>query len=210
MNIHPMRIVLMASLLALAACQPGGKDTGTAAGGPVSKALTEAGKGMEEARKEIEQARHKLASENLSLSRNGKGSLPRAEITPAGEIVIDGKTVTATAQQKALGLAYRTQLQDVVADGMAIGIEGAKIGIDAAGAALKSLMGGQSGDEIGKQAEATARERIKPQVERLCARLPALLESQQALAAALPEFRPYATMEQSDVDDCMDKGNWDF
>jgi hypothetical protein len=32
--------------------------------------------------------------------------------------------------------------------------------------------------------------------------MPDLLASQQKLAAAMPEFRPYATMTQKDVDDC--------
>ena len=32
--------------------------------------------------------------------------------------------------------------------------------------------------------------------------LPALLSSQQALAASLPAFKPYARMTQSDIDDC--------
>lgn len=210
MNNHPMRIVLATALLALAACQPGGKDTAAAPNGPAAQALAEAGKGVDEARKEIEQARQKLASENFSLGRDGHGNLPKAEITPDGEVLVAGRNVTSTPEQKALGLAYRTQLQDVVSDGMAIGIEGAKLGIDAAGAALKSLFDGQSADEIGKQAEVAARERIKPQVEQLCARLPRLMEAQQALAAALPEFRPYATMDQSDIDDCADKGDWNF
>ena len=30
----------------------------------------------------------------------------------------------------------------------------------------------------------------------------AVRASQQKLAAAMPEFRPYATMQQKDVDDC--------
>jgi hypothetical protein len=36
----------------------------------------------------------------------------------------------------------------------------------------------------------------------LCKRMPGLLTSQQKLAAALPAFRPYATMTQEDIDDC--------
>ncbi|MCA1714873.1 MAG: hypothetical protein LC715_07125, partial [Gammaproteobacteria bacterium] len=44
---------------------------------------------------------------------------------------------------------------------------------------------------------------------RLCQRLPGLLATQQALAASLAAFRPYATMDQSDVDDCLDEsGDW--
>lgn len=40
--------------------------------------------------------------------------------------------------------------------------------------------------------------------------MPALLQAQQAWAAAQPEFRPYATMDESDVKDCMNKQDWDF
>jgi len=29
-----------------------------------------------------------------------------------------------------------------------------------------------------------------------------MMARQQALAAALPAFQPYATMDQSDIDDC--------
>ena len=31
-----------------------------------------------------------------------------------------------------------------------------------------------------------------------------MLATQQQLAAALPAFKPYATMEQADIDDCAD------
>ena len=37
---------------------------------------------------------------------------------------------------------------------------------------------------------------------KLCQRMPDLLSAQQKLATAMPEFRPYATMQQKDVDDC--------
>ena len=114
------------------------------------------------------------------------------------------------AEQKALGRAYRTQIQSVARDGIAIGLEGAKLGIDAAASALKGVLSGKSDDEISKQTEATVKEKIKPRVQQLCARMPALLQAQQAWAAAQPEFRPYATMDESDVKDCMNKQDWDF
>lgn len=211
-SIHRSSLIpaLAAAALLLAACQP---DAGK---GPVARGLDEAQKGlqqasreMENARQEISEARHKLETENMSLG-DDHDRLPKAELTPAGELLVDGKPVAMTPAQQTLGKAYRNQLQGVASAGIAIGMEGAKLGIDAAAGALKSLMGGQSADEIGKQAEAAARETIKPKVEQLCARLPEVLKSQQAWAAAQPEFRPYATMDQSDVDDCMDKQDWNF
>jgi hypothetical protein len=89
-------------------------------------------------------------------------------------------------------------------------MEGAKVGIDAAASALKGVLSGQSGDEIGKQVGAEAKTKIKPMVDQLCSRLPALLTAQQALAASVPEFKPYASMDQADVDDCANQSDWNF
>ena len=40
----------------------------------------------------------------------------------------------------------------------------------------------------------------------LCTRLPPLLATQNQLAASLPEFKPYASMTQTDIDDCGKEG----
>lgn len=213
-----MRPLLVVGVLALAGCQPADKDNtpvGVAAKAmdEVANGLGEASKEMEKAREEIATARDRLARENLSLNRDEKQNLPKAEITPTGELLIEGKPVSTTAEQKALVLAYRGELLGVVGDGMAIGMEGARVGIDAAASALKGMLSGQSGDEIGQQAGEMAKEKIKPLVAQLCTRMPGLLSAQQALSTAVPEFAPYATMDQSDVDDCGDAngdGNWTF
>jgi hypothetical protein len=213
-----MRRLVVVGMLALAACQP--TDKNPAPTGVVAKAMDEAAKGlgqasqeMDKAREEIATARDRLARENISLNRNEKQHLPKAEITPAGELLIEGKAVATTPEQKALVLAYRGELLGVVGDGMAIGMEGARVGIDAAASALKGVLAGQDGDEIGKQVGEQAKAKIQPMVAQLCTRLPGLLSAQQALSAALPEFAPYATMDQADVDDCGDAngdGNWTF
>lgn len=208
----------LACSLALAACQPAGKDASGQPAGTVAKALDEAGKGlqqasreMDDAQKDIDKARQEMATGNLSLNRDSSSrDLPKAEITPAGELLIDGKALQTTPEQKQLVLAYRQQLVDIASAGMAIGMEGAKLGLDAAASALRSVASGGSADEVGKQAEQTAKQRIQPQVQKLCNRLPELLKAQQALADALPAFRPYARMTEADTKDCMDKSDWDF
>ena len=43
---------------------------------------------------------------------------------------------------------------------------------------------------------------IQPLVLQICHRLPQLRDSQQALAASVPEFRPYATLDADDVENC--------
>jgi hypothetical protein len=217
-SLSRMRPLVVVGMLALAACQP--TDKNPAPTGVVAKAMDEAAKGlgqasqeMDKAREEIATARDRLARENISLNRNEKQHLPKAEITPAGDLLIEGKAVATTPDQKARVLAYRGDLLGVVGDGMAIGMEGARVGIDAAASALKGVLAGQDGDEIGKQVGEQAKAKIQPMVAQLCTRLPGLLSAQQALSAALPEFAPYATMDQADVDDCGDAngdGNWTF
>ena len=46
--------------------------------------------------------------------------------------------------------------------------------------------------------------KIEAQARKLCNLLPAMLNTQQELAASLPEFKPYATMTREDIDDCLD------
>lgn len=212
-----LRPACLAAALLLAACTPAPDKQDTAPTGIAGKAMEEARKGLGEASRElqkagreIEEARRKLATENIALNRDGKKHLPKAEITPGGDLLIEGKAVAATPAQKALVLAYRGELLGVVGDGMAIGMEGASIGVDAAANALKGVLAGKSGDEIGKQVGAQARDQLKPMVDQLCGRMPALLSAQDALATALPEFKPYATMDQGDVDDCDKHTDWNF
>lgn len=83
---------------------------------------------------------------------------------------------------------------------MDIGVAGANLGVKAAGEALKGIFSGDTnGIEERVNAEAS---KIEAQAKQLCTLLPGMMAKQQALAAAVPEFKPYATMDQSDIDDC--------
>jgi hypothetical protein len=44
---------------------------------------------------------------------------------------------------------------------------------------------------------------------KICDRLPGLYKAQQDLAAALPAFQPYASMDEGDVEDCRTSHNAD-
>lgn len=176
-----------------------------------------------QAAKAIAKASQALKSKNLGLGDDfaitingrdyggGHGSegLPKAELTPDGELLIEGKAVPATPEQRALLLAHRRHLEDVALAGMAIGVQGA----DVAGAALTGIGEAVFGGDEGRQAyeariEAEA-DRIRDEALKLCALLPALYDSQQALAGALPAFAPYATMTPRDIEDCASHGDDD-
>lgn len=155
----------------------------------ISQAVTEA---IAEARQEINQG-------NITISEH---DLPKAEITPKGDLLIEGRAVAITPAQRTLLLEHRGHIVAVAESGMEIGAQGADLATKAMGEALKGVLTGKSEKEIEESVEAEASE-IKASAAKLCDRLPAMMASQQALAAALPEFKPYATMNQNDIDDCM-------
>ena len=133
--------------------------------------------------------------------------MPKAEITPQGDLLIVGKATPLDASQRQQLLAYRGQIIGIAEAGMAIGSQGA----DIAGTALQGVAGAIFGGEKGQkdfEAKMEAEgKKIEAQAVLLCKQLPPLLSSQQALASSLPAFKPYATMTQEDIDDCGKKGS---
>lgn len=153
----------------------------------------------------ITEARQEIRQGNITISEREK-DLPKAEITPQGDLLIAGRAVAVDPAQRALLLEYREHVVGVAESGMEIGMQGADLATKAIGEALKGVFSGKSEQEIEQSVEAEAGQ-IKASAAKLCNRLPAMMASQQKLAAALPEFKPYATMTQEDIDDCLDDAN---
>lgn len=157
---------------------------------------------MAEARKELNEGNLGLNSGFLvnGSGREARPDLPKGEITPQGDLLIEGKPVAVDAAQRALLLDYRRNLIAVAEAGMAMGVRGADLGMRAAGDAIKGIFTGNTEAlEAKVQAEAA---QLEAEAQALCQLLPPLLASERALAAALPAFAPYARMDQADVDDC--------
>ncbi|RMH94917.1 hypothetical protein EBB59_01100 [Lysobacter pythonis] len=188
-------IVPVLAALSLAACNN--------APPPATPPRTAIGQAVEAA---IGEARKEMTTENLTLESGrgipvGGGDQPAAEIDPQGEFLIEGKPVKIDDAQRALLLKYRKGMHGIAETGMAIGIQGA----DLAGQAVKEAIGGLlegKPEQIGQKIEAGAK-KLEADAKRICAQLPALLATQDKLAAALPEFKPYARLTQADVDDCL-------
>lgn len=145
--------------------------------------------------------RAKLESGNITLKavdRHGK-----AEITPRGDLIVEGRKVAVDDAQRALLLQYRAGIIAVAAAGTDIGMQGADFGLRVAGKALRGVISGDS-DRVDEEIEAEARE-FEARARRICEHLPSLLDAQERLVARLPEFAPYAKMERSDIDDCLDE-----
>ncbi|HBK46496.1 MAG TPA: DUF2884 domain-containing protein [Xanthomonadaceae bacterium] len=128
--------------------------------------------------------------------------LPSATITEQGELLIGGKPVQLTDAQRRLTLEYRTQLQAITRQGIEVGKQGAALGVQAAGEALKGVFSGNT-DKIGEKVEAEA-EKIKQQALKICDHLDSLKQAQDALAGQVPAFRPYAALDAHSVSDCRD------
>jgi len=205
-------ILALAALLPLSACKPTPAPEAAEAG-------AEDGVIARTTRQAIDKAKEKLASGDVSVggSRSGKlrvngfqigansertRHLPPAAITPAGDLLIDGKPVAVDEAQRALLLQHRANILAMAGQGVEVGLKGAALGARAATGAVANVLGGDRKQfEAWIEAEAV---KLKDQALELCGRLPAILQSQQALAAAVPEFQPYAVLEQDDVAECAE------
>lgn len=181
---------------------------------------------MEDARKEIRadlaKARAELDAGNLdvgnSLQFNGDGrrrtdadrALPRAEITPRGDFLLDGTAVAIDADQRRQLLAYRRQVIAVAQAGIDIGEVAALAAVDSVDRGVVSLLVGSMTGSMQRQIKRTVRDSVGPGVAKICEAMPALHVSQQQLAADLPEFRPYARLEARDGERCVREVNREF
>jgi uncharacterized membrane protein len=116
--------------------------------------------------------------------------------------LIEGKAVVVTPSQRQQLLAYRGQIIGVADAGMALGAKGADMAGDAIGGVVGAIFGGKDGEKALEQRMEVQGKKIEAEALKLCTQMPALLASQQALSASMPEFKPYARMTQEDIDDC--------
>jgi hypothetical protein len=201
---------LIATALALAlslpcAAQAAPRDQGISA--EVRQELADARK---EVRVELAKARKELETGNLRLDdgvRIGQRAhelddLPRAEITPAGDLLVDGKAQPLDAAQREQMLAYRRQVVSIAVAGIEVGQKSAEAALDAVGDSWLAMVFNAMTGRLERRVERVVQEQVQPLVKTVCGQLPALMESQQRLARSVPAFQPYATLEPGDIEDC--------
>ena len=201
--------LLLASLLPFAAQTAHARDTSIDS--EISADLASA---RDDVRTELAAARRELDTGNLQLGdslrfgTSGKRIadedhvLPKAEITPQGDFLIEGKAVAIDGQQRQQLLRYRGQVIDIAKAGIDIGERSAQAALEVVDRGLFSLMVGAMTGSLERRVEKTVRQTVEPGVRQICHSLPALMDSQQRLSTSLPSFRPYATLEADDVEDC--------
>ncbi len=218
-NFHRLTLALLISAPLLACSQPAAPPAPPAVPAPPA-ADNDAPKTFigRQVGKALAEARKELATENISISDgfnvniNGRnihsrnGDLPNAEITPQGDLLIEGKAVSVTTAQRQQLLVHRGRIVGIAEAGIAIGAKGADIAGEAISGVAGAIFGGREGEKAFEQRMEAQGKKIEAEALKLCTQLPALLASQQALAASLPEFKPYARMTQEDIEDCGKHG----
>ena len=204
----------IALLASLAACQ-GGSPSNSAASGSQEPADKQGGltgmvgAAMDKARAEMETKNIEISNVAIKFvdSQRQTPIQPKAEITPQGDLLVEGKPVDITQAQRTLLLQYRGEIIDVASSGIEIGKQGVDIAGKAVGTAIASIFNGKS-DQAEQEMKAQG-DRIEAAAMKLCDQMQPMLKTQQELAASLPAFQPYAKLEQSDIDDCRkhDKGD---
>lgn len=134
---------------------------------------------------------------NVAVHARGAGD---AIVQSDGTLVIDGKVVTTTTAQRELLAHFHAQALKLRSDGVAVG----RAGIKTAGKAIGGVIAGlakRDPNTIDDKVNAQARE-VEARAAELCNTLRDLRSTQDAIAAQLPAFQPYATIGKGETDHC--------
>lgn len=163
-----------------------------AAADATAKAASEGGV-MSEA---FAEAREKMQTQNLPLG--AVDGLPKAELTPQGDLLVDGVAVPMTPVQRDAALAFRGEMLAIGEAGMVMGEKGAAIASDALALAATGLFGGDTREgEARIEAKGKA---MEADAMKLCERVAGLEAAQTRLADLLPAFAPYAKAMNLEAD----------
>jgi hypothetical protein len=123
-----------------------------------------------------------------------------ADISAAGDLSIDGASITVTPAQRDLLKHYYDTALALRDHGIATG----NAGIATAGKAIASVASGLASgtpDKIGSEVDASAA-KVEAKAALVCNDLTELQSTQDTLARQLPAFQPYALIKSHDVADC--------
>lgn len=143
--------------------------------------------------------------QHLSIADNGDvvahardGSTAR--ISAAGDLEIAGRHVTVSPTNRKLLQSYHADTLALRNDAVATGKAGVQTGLHALGAVAKGLASGNT-DSIDSEVNSRAN-KVDTLAHAVCEDLARLYADQGRVTAAVPAFRPYATIESHEVSDC--------
>ncbi|TAN03931.1 MAG: hypothetical protein EPN36_11015 [Rhodanobacteraceae bacterium] len=146
------------------------------------------------------------AFQHLSIDSNGNvialahdGS--KATVTAAGALAINTKSIAVTPTQRQALENYHAAAIKLLDDGIATGKAGLSTGMHAIGAVVSGLASGNP-DSIDAKVNARA-DKVSALAENVCTDLAQLYAAQGRVAAAIPAFKPYATIAPQEISDCQ-------
>ena len=142
---------------------------------------------------------HHLSLKNGVLTAHVHGQ-PDATISAEGDLKIDGKPVAVTPAQHDLLKKYYGDVVAIRTAGIETGKAGAAMAGHAIGAVAQGLAHGNP-DSIGPKIDAQAK-KIEDKALAVCDDVAVLQSTQDAIAASLPAFKPYATFDGTKTSDC--------
>ena len=126
---------------------------------------------------------------------------PDASIAADGALRIGEATIATTPGQRAQLARYYVEAAALRDDGIATGKAGLAVAGHAIGSVISGLVSGDP-DRIDREVDAKART-VEASARKLCADLAQLRSTQDAIAAQLPAFRPYARIDAGDTGRCQ-------
>lgn len=125
---------------------------------------------------------------------------PDASIAADGALRIGEAAIATTPEQRVQLARYYAEAAALRDDGIATGKAGLAVAGHAIGSVISGLVSGNP-DRIDREVDAKART-VEASAHKLCADLAQLRSTQDAIAAQLPAFRPYARINAGDAERC--------
>lgn len=126
---------------------------------------------------------------------------PDASIAADGALRIGEAAIATTPEQRTQLARYYAEAAALRDDGIATGKAGLAVAGHALGSVISGLVSGDP-DRIDKEVDAKART-VEASARKVCADLAQLRSTQDAIAAQLPAFRPYARIDAGDAERCQ-------
>jgi hypothetical protein len=122
-----------------------------------------------------------------------------AIVSAAGDLSIDGASVPVTPEQRGV-VRYYDSISHLRDDALEPGKAGARTGTQALASVASGLASGNP-DKIGPEIEAKAAN-VESAVAKLCTELAQVRAFQNEIARQLPQFLPYAQIDEEAVASC--------
>jgi len=132
------------------------------------------------------------------------GQKHKAIVAADGSLMIGDTLIDTSSDGQAALKAYDAAAVAMKTHAIAIGRTGAEFGVDVLKDVVRGFFGDEGMDKVGERAQAGALDLVA-NLRDLCTRLETVLSTQQAAAAAVPAFQPYAVLEAEQVRECFEE-----